>query len=88
MGHPLHVQEGIFIGIFNNSSTVQTANVLWVKATLSGTAAGNVPVDFSATNVTTLNDDAANSSTIFVPTTQQIASVNVGVVVNHPRISI
>ncbi|HEX3857718.1 MAG TPA: LamG-like jellyroll fold domain-containing protein [Verrucomicrobiae bacterium] len=73
-----------FIGIFNPSLTT-TANA-FVVTTLSGTASANVPVDFS-TNGPPLLDDAANSSTIFVPTVQPIASVNVGVVVNHPRIS-
>ena len=74
-----------FIGIFNPGALGTSANV-FLLATLGGGAAAIVPADYGTTGPVLL-DDAAGSSTIFVPNTQQIASVNVAMVVNHPRIS-
>ena len=45
------------------------------------------PVDFGATGATNLLDDAVMYSSVFVTNTQPIASVNVGLRVDHPRIS-
>ncbi len=72
-----------YVGIFNPSSQTATAYLI---GRLSGLAAPTPPTP-AATNGPALLDDAVNSSTVFVGSTQQIASVNVGVVVNHPRIS-
>ena len=44
-------------------------------------------MDFASTGSTPILDDAVTYSDIFVTNTQPIVSVNVGIVVQHPRIS-
>jgi subtilisin-like proprotein convertase family protein len=76
-----------FVGIYNPGTTAQD---VYLKATLGGSASAITPLDYTVNGGPALPDDAANTSTIQVtnvPTTATIASVNVGMVVNHPRIS-
>ena len=82
-GPPL--QSGrYFVGLYNPDTVSHDVELL---ATLSGAASVIVPGDYTINNGPVLRDDAVSSSTIFVSSTQQIASVNVGFVVEHPRIS-
>ena len=73
-----------YVGLFNRNLT-QTANA-WLIARLSGLASAIVPTP-NTTNGPALLDDAVGTTTLFIGATQQIASINVGLVVNHPRIS-
>jgi subtilisin-like proprotein convertase family protein len=73
-----------YVGLFNPS--FQTANA-YLIATLGGLASPILPSPTTTNNGPALLDDAASTSTLFIAATQQIASVNVGFVVNHPRIS-
>ena len=59
----------------------------YLLGTLGGLASAIVPGDYTTNNGPVLLDDAVGGSTIFVSSTQQIASLNVGFVVKHPRIS-
>jgi subtilisin-like proprotein convertase family protein len=72
-----------FVGLFNPDTVSHDAYLL---STLGGFASVILPGDYT-TNGPILRDDAVNSSTIFISSTQQIASVDVGFVVEHPRIS-
>ena len=72
-----------FIGLFNPDTASHDVELL---AVLGGFASAIEPVDYT-TNGLPLLDDAVTNSTIFISSTQQIASVNVGFVVEHPRIS-
>ena len=72
-----------WVGVFNPSSTPQN---VFVRAMLNGAAAAPQQTDVD-TNGPVLIDDAVTTNTIFVSATNQIVSVNVGLVVNHPRIS-
>ncbi|MGB8368199.1 MAG: LamG-like jellyroll fold domain-containing protein [Verrucomicrobiia bacterium] len=72
-----------FVGLYNPDTVSHNAYLL---AVLGGAASVIAPVDYT-TNGPPLPDDAVSSSTIFISSTQQIASINVGFVVEHPRIS-
>ena len=74
-----------FVGIYNPDT--EAATNVYLLGTLGGLASAIVPGDYTTNNGPVLQDDAVSSSTIFVSSTQQIASVNVGFVVEHPRIS-
>jgi len=72
-----------FIGIFNLSLTPQTVHIIAVPGF------GAVPgqVDYTSTGATPILDDAVTYSTISVPDNATISSVDVGLRVDHPRIS-
>jgi glucuronoarabinoxylan endo-1,4-beta-xylanase len=72
-----------FVGLYNPDSVSHDVDLL---AVLGGAVSVIEPGDYT-TNGPPLLDDAVTNSTIFVSSTQQIASVNVGFVVEHPRIS-
>jgi subtilisin-like proprotein convertase family protein len=72
-----------FFGVFNPCGNVdQTVSI---TATYSGPASEQV--DFSSTGAKQILDDAVTYSTIDVPDNATIASVDVGLRVDHPRIS-
>jgi subtilisin-like proprotein convertase family protein len=73
-----------FVGLFNPDTVAHDA---YLQAVLGGFASVIPPGDYTTNNGPVLLDDAVSSSTIFIASTQQIASVNVGFVVEHPRIS-
>ena len=74
-----------FVGIFNPSASVQS---VYVIATLSFSAAAASTPDFNSTGVVPLLDDAVSyGNSIFVTSTNLIQSLNVGLRVDHPRIS-
>ena len=73
-----------YVGLFNPGFTTAHAYLI---AKLNGLASAILPTPQTTNNGPAVLDDAVSTSTIFVGATQQIASVNVGLVVNHPRIS-
>jgi subtilisin-like proprotein convertase family protein len=72
-----------FFGVFNPSATPQTVSITATYYT------GAVPeqFDYASTGTTPLKDDAVTTSTIPVPDNATISSVDVGLRVDHPRIS-
>ena len=85
IGPPLNMGR-YFIGIYNPGSTAAT---VLLSATLGVSAQAINTFNYTTTNgVQSLLDDAVSNYTgIFVTATQAIASVNVGFVVQTPRIS-
>jgi subtilisin-like proprotein convertase family protein len=74
-----------YVGIFNPTATAQTVRLNW---TLTLDPNGVVPTPVISTNgITSLPDDAVTNNNIFITNNQNIVEVNVGVVLNHPRIS-
>lgn len=84
VGPPLNAGQ-YFIGIYN-PNTVQAASVL-LSATLGIGANAADTFVYTTNSSTLLQDDAVTPTTLFVAATNPIASVNVGMVVNSPRIS-
>jgi subtilisin-like proprotein convertase family protein len=72
-----------WVGVYNPDSVPHD---VYIIATLGGLASAVPPTDFSADGPPLL-DDAVTTNSIFISNTQRIASVNIGLVVNHPRIS-
>ena len=73
-----------WVGIFNPSFVAQTVFLL---AVLNGPTLENQPLLFSATNASPITIDAVTNTSVFVSNTNVISSVNVGMVVQYPRIS-
>ncbi len=73
-----------FVGLYNPDTVPHDVYLL---AALGGFASVIQPGDYATNNPTMLLDDAVTNSTIFVSATQLIASVNIGFVVDHSRIS-
>ncbi len=72
-----------WVGVYNPDTV---AHSVYLLATLGGSLAPVPPSNFS-TNGPALLNDAVTTNSIFISNTQLIASVNVGIVVAHPRIS-
>ena len=72
-----------WVGVYNPDSVTHEVYLL---ATLGGILTPVPTTDFSA-NGPTLPNDAVAATSIFVSNTQLISSVNVALVVDHPRIS-
>ena len=73
-----------YIGIYNPNAVAQTVNLRWVLGLdLNGVAT----VNFSSSGPVPLLDDAVTDSSIYVSNDQRIVSVNVGVQIEHPRVS-
>ncbi len=82
-GPPL--QPGTYyIGVFNPGSVAQTVYLL---ALLNGPTTPPQPQLFSSTNSSPILNDGVTNTTIFVANTNTIQYVNVGMVVQYPRIS-
>ena len=82
-GPPL--APGVYwVGIFNPSPDPQTVFLL---ATLNGPSLVEQPSLFSGTNATPITIDAVTNTSVVITNTDIISSVNVGVVVQYPRIS-
>jgi subtilisin-like proprotein convertase family protein len=73
-----------WVGVFNPSSTAQT---IFLLAVLNGPTLVNEPLFFSATNASPITIDAVTNTSVFVANTNIISSMNVGLVVQYPRIS-
>lgn len=84
VGPPLN-QGRYFIGIYNPSSS-QSATV-YLSATLGSGIGINDTYIYATNSSTSLVNDAVTSGTLYVPATQLVASVNVGMVVQTPQIA-
>jgi subtilisin-like proprotein convertase family protein len=73
-----------FVGIYNPSSSEQEAFVI---ATLGFSPSAKETLDFASSGSVTILDDAVTTSSITVPNTDTIQDFNVGLRVDHPRIS-
>jgi subtilisin-like proprotein convertase family protein len=73
-----------YIGVFNSNGTNQTIR-LDTRVDLD--PGGGVPVTYTSTEPTPILDDAITSASLFVSSHQPIASLDVGLIVNHPRVS-
>ncbi|HVU27889.1 MAG TPA: S8 family serine peptidase [Verrucomicrobiae bacterium] len=72
-----------YFGVYNPGGTPQTVSITVTYAL------GSVPaqIDFTANGSTPILDDAVSTATISVPVNKIISSVEVGIAVEHPRIS-
>ena len=89
VGPPL-AQGLYFVGLYNPNPT--TAQSVFIRAVLGINSSVNNVYDYTATSGQPLPDDAVSTavnggSVISITATQQVASVNVGMVINSPRIS-
>jgi subtilisin-like proprotein convertase family protein len=74
-----------FIELLNPGPNTQGPILL--SASLSFSAAAVTTIDFHPSGPTTILDDAVTYSSILVPNTDVIQDMNVGIRVDHPRIS-
>src|ERR1019366_1537313 len=73
-----------YIGIFNSNGIPQTIG-LGTEVDLD--PAGVAPVTYASAGPTPILDDAVTNASLFVTNNQPIASLDVGLRVNHPRVS-
>src|SRR6185437_16966102 len=74
-----------YVGIFNPTATPQTVRLTWQ---IGLDPNGALPTPITTTNgITPLPDDAVTNNFIFITNNQKIVEVNVGVVLEHPRVS-
>lgn len=73
-----------FIGVFNSSSTEQTVRI---TATVDYDLNAIVPINWNTDGNEYLLDDAVTNSTLLVTNKSRIAAVEVGVRIDHPRVS-
>jgi alpha-tubulin suppressor-like RCC1 family protein/subtilisin-like proprotein convertase family protein len=79
------VQPGrYFVGVYNPNNVAQE---VFVQAFLPFSASAIATVGISTSNSVSVLDDAVTYSSIFVTNTDIIQSLNVGLRVDHPRIS-
>ena len=74
-----------FVGIFNPSTT--TPAQVYIIATLAFSASAIATVNYAPTGPVPILDDAVTTNYIFVTNTDIIQDFNVGLRVDHPRIS-
>jgi len=74
-----------YVGIYNPNSFDQSS--VYVIATIGLSLTGPTWLDFDSSNPLPLLDDAVMSNSISVPNTDPIAAINVGIRVDHQRIS-
>src|SRR4029077_19008426 len=73
-----------FVGVFNPTSVAQS---IFIRAFITLDLAAIVPTKFTYTGPTAIPDDAVSTTSLFVPIAQKIVSVDVGVRIDHPRVS-
>jgi subtilisin-like proprotein convertase family protein len=73
-----------YVGVFNPSAVAQTIRIL---ATVTLDLAAIVPTKFTYFGPTGIPDDAVSTTSLFVSNAQKIVSVDVGVRIDHPRVS-
>lgn len=73
-----------FIGVFNPSASVQTVRI---TATVDYDLNGVIPINWDGGGNEYLLDDAVTTNSIVVPNRSRIAAVDVGVRIDHPRVS-
>jgi len=72
-----------FIGVFNGNPTTQT----FTLQTIIQSGAAPTPTPFGSTGNLPLLDDAVTNHTIFVDNTNLISRLDVGLRIDHPRVS-
>jgi subtilisin-like proprotein convertase family protein len=85
-GPPL-APDVYWVGLFNPNAVGTVAQDVFLLAVLNGVSTVQQPTAFTQTNASPITIDAVTNSTILVSNTNSISSVNVGVVVQYPRIS-
>lgn len=79
------LQAGIYyIGVFNPNAVSQTVTI---TARIELDLNGIVPIVFGMSNAVPLLDDAVTTNSLFVTNNQKVITAEVGVRINHPRIS-
>jgi subtilisin-like proprotein convertase family protein len=73
-----------YLGIFNTNETPQTVRI---NVSLSVAVTGVVPVTYASSGPTPILDDAITNASLFVSNHEPIASLDVGLLVTHPRVS-
>jgi subtilisin family serine protease/subtilisin-like proprotein convertase family protein len=73
-----------YIGVFNSNGIPQTIG-LGTEVDLA--PAGVAPVTYGSAGPTLIPDDAITNASLFVTNNQTIASLDVGLLVSHPRVS-
>ncbi len=73
-----------YIGVFNPNGIPQTVSL---NATVGLNPTGAVPVTYASAGPTPILDDAITNASLFVSNRQSIASLDVGLLVSHPRVS-
>jgi subtilisin-like proprotein convertase family protein len=73
-----------WVGIYNPSLSPET---VYIIATLSFSASAIETADFDSSGPVPILDDAVTTNAIFVPRTDIVQDFNVGLRVDHPRIS-
>lgn len=74
-----------YFGVYNPTATPQTVRITWTFG-LDPNGASPTPIT-STNSIVPLQDDAVTNSSIFITNNQKIVTVNVGVVLDHPRVS-
>ncbi|TAK96516.1 MAG: hypothetical protein EPO07_14425 [Verrucomicrobia bacterium] len=73
-----------FVGIFNPNSVSQTVRLI---IRLGVDVNSIVPINYAATNTANILDDAVSNASLFNTNRANVASVEVGLRVDHPRVS-
>jgi len=73
-----------YVGVFNPNSSAQSFHIL---ATVALDLNAIVPTKYTYVAPTPIADDAITTSSLFVSNAQKIVSVDVGVRIDHPRVS-
>ena len=73
-----------YIGVFNSNGIPQTIRL---DTSVDLDPGGVVPVTYASAGPTPILDDAITNASLFVSNRQPIASLDVGLLVNHPRVS-
>jgi subtilisin-like proprotein convertase family protein len=85
-GPPL--APGVYwVGLFNPNVIGSVAQNVYLLAVLNGPSTVALPTGFSVTNSSPISIDAVTNTSIFISNTNLISSLNVGMVVQYPRIS-
>jgi subtilisin-like proprotein convertase family protein len=73
-----------YIGVFNSNAIPQTIRL---DTSVGVNPGGVVPVTYATAGPTPILDDAITNASLFVTNGQPIASLDIGLLVNHPRVS-
>ena len=76
-----------WVGLFNPNVIGSVAQNVYLLAVLNGPGTVALPTGFSATNASPISIDAVTNTSIFISNTNLISSLNVGMVVQYPRLS-
>jgi len=73
-----------YIGVFNPSATVQNVTI---HVTVDLDLAGIQPIKYDGIGPIPIADDAVSYSSLFVTNFEKIADIEVGLRIDHPRVS-